>query len=824
MLGGARRVLTGLRLAQQPSQPRAWHGSSAAAAAPAQPEEANTGVRRSRRITDDGRGLRDFLPKGGSNNGLEDAPIRPARSLLEEDAQPTPLRYHIKNYGCAMNHSDSEIVETLLREAGMNKVERPEDAEVLLLNTCAIRHNVENKVWSRLGHYRELRDQRKAWHRSQPAATGRNQKPRSAAAATPVIPEAAPESYEERDDRELREFDGSSPAAAAAEAQPGQTSEAAAEPVEEDDPDDLALASAAARGPVAEPPKQTVVGVLGCMAERVKEEFFKKGKGVDVVAGPDAYRDLPNLLSKAAYGGQTAINVQLSLEETYADVLPTVRTTGNSVSGFVSIMRGCDNMCAFCVVPQTRGRERSRDVDSILREVRWLSRQGYREVTLLGQNVNSYNDTSAAAWRRLRAAGELPEGLVEQGEESEALSGSEAVEAPEAAADAAVPKKVPLRPTKDALTPGFKNISRRRQEVLGFAKLLELVSAVDPNMRVRYTSPHPKDFPLELLRVVRQNPNICRQIHFPAQSGSTEVLKNMRRGYSRETYLELAKRLRDEVPGVALSTDMISGFSGETDADHQDTLTLMEQVHYEQAFMFKYSERPRTWAHRRLADDVPEPVKGRRLNEVIALFESTAQREAQKSLDRVECVLVDGSWRRDERWWSGRADSNRRVLFPPPGLDSDPLKEPPAAAGEAKPAEPEDSVVWSEVSVPLVLEEPVLDESVPPYQRLQLSDTAAGRPIRLGDYVAVRVTEASAYVFRGELLGILPGGVQQFAGLDPNHEYHLHPRAAELGLARENNPYFEAEARNLEPEDLEAAAAAVDLKPQGERLEAASQA
>ncbi|MEX0771933.1 MAG: tRNA (N6-isopentenyl adenosine(37)-C2)-methylthiotransferase MiaB [Balneolales bacterium] len=332
------------------------------------------------------------------------------------------------------------------------------------------------------------------------------------------------------------------------------------------------------------------VGVLGCMAERIREKFMETEMLVDLVVGPDAYRDLPNLLGEVD-DGQKAVNVILSQEETYADIAP-VRTTGNGVSAFVSVMRGCDNMCAFCVVPFTRGRERSRPMESVLNEVRMLSDQGYREVTLLGQNVNSYNDNGTL-----------------------------------------------------------------------FAELMYQCSMIDPEIRIRFSTSHPKDFPDEFLHVIRERPNVCDYIHIPAQSGNNEVLERMKRPYTREAYLELINKMRTLIPGVALSTDIITGFCGETEEQHKDTLDLMGHVKYDLAYMFAYSERERTFAHRKFEDDVPEKVKNRRLTEVINIFRKYSEMNNQKEIGKKHIVLIEGPSKRSEEQLCGRTDTNKMVVF-----------------------------------------------------------------------------------------------------------------------------------------------------------------
>lgn len=364
------------------------------------------------------------------------------------------------------------------------------------------------------------------------------------------------------------------------------------------------------------------IGVLGCMAERLKEKLLEQERGVDVVAGPDSYRDLPRLLSVAT-SGQSAVNVVLSLDETYADIVP-VRLSENSKSAYVSIMRGCNNMCSYCIVPFTRGRERSRPVASILEEVGMLSDQGVKEIILLGQNVNSYRDTSA-------------EGLA-------------LVEGPRSAAR--------------ALSRGFRTVYRLPTGGLGFADLLDKVSEVDPEMRIRFTSPHPKDFPDEVLDVIRERPNICKQLHLPAQSGNSQVLERMRRGYTREAYLELVDRIRSFVPGVCLTSDFICGFCGETEEAHRDTLSLVEAVRYSFAYVFAYSMREKTHAHRRMEDDVPEEAKKRRVAEVLAAFRSRAKELFQEQVGSTQLVLVEGPSRRSDEDLVGRNDGNTRVIFP----------------------------------------------------------------------------------------------------------------------------------------------------------------
>ena len=340
--------------------------------------------------------------------------------------------------------------------------------------------------------------------------------------------------------------------------------------------------------------KGLLVGVIGCMAERLREKLIDQEELVNLVAGPDAYRDLPRLLREAG-GGAKAVNVLLSGEETYAEISP-VRLDKNGVSAYISIMRGCNNMCSYCVVPYTRGAERSRDPQTILREARELFDGGYREVTLLGQNVNSYR------W--------------ENGE-----------------------------------------------TVAGFADLLGAVASVDPKLRVRFSTSHPKDLSDEVLHTMARYPNLCRAIHLPAQSGSTRMLELMNRKYTREWYLGRIEAIRRILPGCSISTDLIAGFCTETDDDHRQTLSLMEEVGYASAFMFKYSERPNTKAARHMADDVPDGVKTARLNEIIALQNELSLRSNRLDVGREFEVLVEGVSKRSDRQLFGRTSQNKVVVF-----------------------------------------------------------------------------------------------------------------------------------------------------------------
>ncbi|XP_059293126.1 CDK5RAP1-like protein [Lycium ferocissimum] len=479
--------------------------------------------------------LRDFIPKATTHTpSASDVQQEHARI---SDVMPRGRIYH-ETYGCQMNVNDMEIVLSIMKNAGYTEsVEVPENAEIIFINTCAIRDNAELKVWQRLNYFWFLKRQ---WKSN--VVSGRSQS--------------------------------------------------------------------------AHPPK---VVVLGCMAERLKDKILDADKMVDVVCGPDAYRDLPRLLEEVDYG-QKGINTILSLEETYADINP-VRISKNSISAFVSVMRGCNNMCSFCIVPFTRGRERSRPVESIVKEVAELWKEGVKEVTVLGQNVNSYNDTSG-------------------------------VENP---AEPAVSWE---------LSDGFSSMCKVKNVGLRFADLLDRLATEFPEMRFRYTSPHPKDFPDDLLYVMRDRYNICKSIHLPAQSGSSAVLDRMRRGYTRQAYLDLVKKIRGIIPDIGITSDFICGFCGETEEDHKDTLTLVETVGYDMAYMFAYSMREKTHAHRKYVDDVPEDVKQRRLTELIDAFRGSTGQFYDAKIGTLQLVLVEGPNKRaPDTELIGKSDRGHRVSF-----------------------------------------------------------------------------------------------------------------------------------------------------------------
>ncbi len=342
---------------------------------------------------------------------------------------------------------------------------------------------------------------------------------------------------------------------------------------------------------------ELVIGILGCMAERLKSQLLEEEKLVDIVVGPDAYRDLPNLI-QTVENGQKAVNVLLSREETYADISP-VRLDSNGITSFVSIMRGCDNMCSFCVVPFTRGRERSRDSHSIIKEVKELVDLGYKEVTLLGQNVDSYKFTS-----------------------------------------------------------------KETEETVSFSMLLEMVALVSPELRVRFSTSHPKDMGDDVLHMIAKHENICNYIHLPVQSGNTSLLEKMNRGYSREWYLNRIKAIREIIPNCGISTDIITGFCTETEEQHRDTLSLMNDVKYHFAYMYKYSERPKTLAQRQYSDDISEELKSSRLTEIIALQQKHSLEKNQSEIGKTHKILIEGVSKKSDKHLYGRNTLNTTVVFP----------------------------------------------------------------------------------------------------------------------------------------------------------------
>ena len=411
-------------------------------------------------------------------------------------------KLYIETYGCQMNVNDSEIVVSILADNNFATTNNIEEADLILINTCSIRDNAEQRIRGRLTLFRQEKKRK---------------------------------------------------------------------------PD-------------------LIIGIIGCMAERIKEKLLEQEKLVDIIVGPDAYRDLPNLLQQVEEG-QKAVNVLLSREETYADISP-VRYAANGVSAFVSIMRGCDNMCSYCVVPFTRGRERSRDVKSILHEVGELVENNFKEVTLLGQNVDKYK------------------------------------------------------------------FEQEDGTVLNFAGLLKVVAETYSNMRVRFSTSYPQDMNDEVLETMASHKNICKHIHLPVQSGSSRILDLMKRGYSQEWYLNRIDAIKRIIPDCDISTDIISGFCTETEEDHNETLKVMKTVAYDFAFMFKYSERPNTFAERKFEDDVPEEIKTRRLNEIIALQQVLSEKANGSKVGKVFEVLIEGTSKKSENDLFGRSSQNNTIVFP----------------------------------------------------------------------------------------------------------------------------------------------------------------
>ncbi len=412
-------------------------------------------------------------------------------------------KIYIETYGCQMNVVDSETVVSIMAQEGYGYTKELSQADIVLLNTCSIRENAEQRIWGRLKEFKGIKNKR----------------------------------------------------------------------------------------------KELIIGIIGCMAERLKDELIEKQEAVDLVVGPDNYRSLP-LLIEAVELGSKGINVELEASETYAEISP-IRLDANGISAFVAIMRGCNNMCTYCVVPYTRGRERSRNPYTIIEEIKELIADGYKEVTLLGQNVNSFN------WKD------------ELGEVS-------------------------------------------------FPKLIEMVAQLSPQLRVRFATSHPKDLSNELIQVVASYPNVCKSIHLPAQSGSSRMLELMNRKYSREWYLERMQAIKNAIPNCSISTDIIAGFCSETEEDHNQTLSLMKEVGYEFAYMFKYSDRPNTKAHRTMVDDISEEVKTARLTQIITLQTELSLKSNKRDIGKTFEVLVEGVSKRSEKELHGRNSQNKVIIFAAP--------------------------------------------------------------------------------------------------------------------------------------------------------------
>ncbi|XP_071875230.1 CDK5RAP1-like protein [Bombus fervidus] len=486
-------------------------------------ERKSSDLKHFRDLSKTGPSLKDFL---ASKIEVSSETISVPNIPYIQNIDGSDQKVYFEIYGCQMNVNDAEVIWSILKSNGYRKVNNITEANIILLITCSIRDNAEQKVWNKLINLNNTRKKNKSF------------------------------------------------------------------PVK--------------------------IGLLGCMAERLKDKILEKGKLVDVIAGPDSYKDLPRLLSVP--DNETAINVVLSFDETYADVTP-VRLDPSSTSAYVTIMRGCDNMCTYCIVPFTRGRERSRPIDSIVKEVQSLSDNGVKEVILLGQNVNSYRDTS----------------------QSEFYVNNY---------------------TETHLAEGFKTVYKNKKGGRRFAELLDEVSRINPEMRIRFTSPHPKDFPDEVLQLIAERPNICKQIHLPAQSGNSVVLERMRRGYTREAYIDLVHHIREIIPNMCFSSDFITGFCGETEEEFQDTLSLIELVKYNKAFFFSYSMREKTTAHRRYKDDVPPSVKQNRLERMISTHKTEVENVNKLQIGQLQLVLVEQASRRSNENLQARNDGNTRIVIP----------------------------------------------------------------------------------------------------------------------------------------------------------------
>lgn len=497
-----------------------------------------------------------------------------------------------------------------------------------------------------------------------------------------------------------------------------------------------------------------IVGVLGCMAERLQETLLQD-QLADLVVGPDAYRDLPRLLDDLLYEPEitSAMNVELSLQETYPDILPVRSSTTTTTSqqqqqhsAFVSIQRGCSNRCSFCIVPFTRGQERSRPLDSIVEEVsQLLERDHLKEVVLLGQNVNSYHDQSPSA---LEAR--------------------------------------PLAMTPGLSNAGFRNrIRRSNQGGYTFLDLVEHIAALDPELRVRFTSPHPKDYPTDLLHFMASTPNVCNQLHMPAQSGSTSMLKRMKRGYTREAYLELMETVHEIIPDVAISSDFIAGFCGETQEEHDDTVSLLEMVEYEQAFLFAYSMREKTHAHRALQDTVPAHIKQERLQQLIDVFRTRVHAKNERvEVAKLRLVLVEGPAKRQQpqpltdnpppsssitTTWHGRTDQNKRILF---SVETETTNMGTDVPHKARVV---DEAFANQTLSRISTWTPNHDKSglILPPNTTNTTTTATKTTLTPGDYAVVEVTEAKGHTLRGRIL--YKTTLANFAKLEQDSLSQLHP-------------------------------------------------
>ena len=554
-------------------------------------------------------------------------------------------KLYIETYGCQMNVADSEVVASVMQMAGYETCDTVDEADAVFLNTCSVRENAENKIYHRLEELNALRRKRKEEGRrlkedgrcgkEDVVAFGEERRGKEEGRCRKEDVVAFGEERRGKEEGRRRKED----VVAFGEERRGKEEGRRGKEDVDDVPSNVGREDCAERttSPVETQPSTLIIGVLGCMAERVKEELIE-GHGVDLVAGPDAYLTLPDLVAQCELG-QKAMNIDLSLTETYRDIVPQRMAVGRKVGGYVSIMRGCNNFCHYCIVPYTRGRERSRDVESILREVRDLRDRGFKEVTLLGQNVNSY------LWGDSRKV---------EGDSRKVEGDSRKVE----------------RGTWNENTPENEDISRSTFHIphstenpTDFPTLLRLVARAVPEMRVRFTTSHPKDMSDETLRVIAEEPNVCRQIHLPVQSGSDKILRLMNRKYTREWYLDRVAAIRRIVPDCGLSTDIFVGYHDETEDDHQLSLSLMREVGYDSAFMFKYSERPGTYASKHLPDNVAEDVKIRRLNELIALQTEMSAEANKREEGLVREVLVEGFSKRSRQQLCGRTEQGKMVVF-----------------------------------------------------------------------------------------------------------------------------------------------------------------
>jgi tRNA A37 methylthiotransferase MiaB len=665
---------------------------------------------------DDDSEILDFGPIPTSAPlGLDDEEEEQQEQQQYPNLNARVMKFHLKTYGCQMNVSDSDIVRSILladdnnnksnnKSNGSNQNQHhysqqritfeetdiEMDADILLTNTCAIRENAESKVWNRLIQLRRLDNK------------------------NPIKQQNTNTNISSKQKKNKKKKHN-----------------------------------------------KRIIGVLGCMAERLKEDMFKDGTA-DLIVGPDAYRDLPRLITALAPNDydddnnnelqqtpmlERAINTELSFDETYADIKP-IRSNPNDVTAFVSVMRGCNNMCSYCVVPFTRGRERSREMDSIVNEARILYEENnVKEICLLGQNVNSYHDRSELAVlakpQQQQQQQQMMMMMKEEGDNSNN-------------------NKVKYKEGYNISNDGFSNMFRLRGGAgYYFVDLVEAVSDISPELRVRFTSPHPKDYPPELLSLMADRNNVCNHLHMPAQSGSSTVLERMRRGYTREAYIDLIDDVRTIIPDVAITSDFITGFCGETEEEHQHTLSLMEYVQYDQAFMFAYSMRGKTHAHRSMVDDVPEEIKSRRLQEIINIFRTNVQdRNNKQEVGKLRLVLVEGESRRSKegsRQWRGRTDQNKSIVFPIPTNNMNGQLQTP--------------MCWSEESMKHILEagggarsntsSDLINNFVHETPQFEL---------KAGDYAVALVDEARGHTLKGKLLW--RATMQGFNEMGLDHHHH----------------------------------------------------